>query len=54
MAPASLGAGYIVFFLYSTVIGVAARVLVFFVAARQPAAEAAAKAQADADEAKPA
>jgi len=47
VAPAALGAGYIVFFLYSTLIGVAAMVLVFYVAARQPAAEAAARRAAD-------
>ena len=47
VAPAALGAGYIVFFLYSTLIGIAAMVLVFYVAARQPAAEAAARQAAD-------
>lgn len=40
VSPASLGAGYMTFFLYSTVIGVAAIVLVFMVAARQSEAEA--------------
>lgn len=35
-----LGAGYFTFFLYSTVIGVFAIVLAFYVAARQPAVEA--------------
>jgi PAT family beta-lactamase induction signal transducer AmpG len=36
VTPAALGAGYVVFFLYSTLIGLAAIVLVFVVAARQP------------------
>jgi PAT family beta-lactamase induction signal transducer AmpG len=36
VTPAALGAGYVVFFLYSTLIGLAAIVLVFIVAARQP------------------
>jgi len=35
-----LGAGYFTFFLYSTVIGIFAIVLAFYVAARQPAVEA--------------
>lgn len=53
VSPAALGAGYVVFFLYSTVIGLAAMVLVFYVAARQPRAEAEAAARA-ADEGAPA
>lgn len=40
-----LGAGYVTFFLYSTVIGVFAIWLAFYVAKRQPAAEAEAKAR---------
>lgn len=36
VTPAALGSGYVVFFLYSTVIGIAAIVLAFMVAARQP------------------
>ena len=36
VTPAMLGAGYLVFFLYSTVIGVFAIVLAFVVAARSP------------------
>ncbi|WP_374469372.1 MFS transporter [Phenylobacterium sp.] len=36
VTPAALGAGYVVFFLYSALIGVAAIVLAFVVAARQP------------------
>ena len=35
VTPAALGSGYVTFFLYSTVIGVAAIVLAFVVAARQ-------------------
>lgn len=41
-----LGAGYVTFFLYSTVIGVFAILLAFYVAKRQPAVEAEAKARA--------
>lgn len=37
VTPAALGAGYVVFFLYSTVIGVFAIVLAFIVAAKQTA-----------------
>jgi MFS transporter, PAT family, beta-lactamase induction signal transducer AmpG len=44
VAPAALGAGYIAFFLYSALIGVAAIVLTFIVAARTPAAAARAEA----------
>ncbi|WP_334160866.1 AmpG family muropeptide MFS transporter [Phenylobacterium sp.] len=36
VTPAALGSGYVVFFLYSTAIGVVAIVLAFIVAARQP------------------
>jgi len=36
VTPAALGSGYVVFFLYSAVIGVVAIVLAFIVAARQP------------------
>ena len=48
-----LGAGYVTFFLYSTIIGVFAVLLAFYVAKRQPAveAEARARAEAEADEA---
>ena len=41
-----LGAGYVTFFLYSTVIGIFAILLAFYVAKRQPAVEAEAKARA--------
>jgi len=40
VTPPALGAGYLVFFLYSAVIGVAAVVLAFMVAHRQPPAPA--------------
>ena len=40
VTPAALGAGYFAFFLYSTVIGVFAVLLAFYVAKRQPQAEA--------------
>lgn len=40
VTPAALGAGYVVFFLYSTVIGVFAVILAFVVAARQTALQA--------------
>lgn len=40
VTPAALGAGYIVFFLYSTVIGVFAIILAFVVAAKQTALQA--------------
>lgn len=40
VTPAGLGAGYVTFFLYSTVIGVFAVLLAFYVAARQPRVEA--------------
>jgi len=36
VTPAALGSGYVTFFLYSTLIGIAAIVLTFIVAARQP------------------
>lgn len=38
VTPAALGAGYLVFFLYSAVLGVAAVILAFIVAGRQPPA----------------
>lgn len=41
VTPQALGVGYLVFFLYSTVIGVFAIVLTFMIAARQPKPEAA-------------
>ena len=47
VTPAGLGAGYVTFFLYSTVIGIFAILLAFYVAKRQPAAEAEAKAEAE-------
>ena len=37
VTPAALGAGYVVFFLYSTLIGVFAVVLAFIVARKQTA-----------------
>jgi PAT family beta-lactamase induction signal transducer AmpG len=40
VAPASLGAGYVVFFLYSALIGAAAIILTLVVVARQSASEA--------------
>ena len=40
VSPAALGAGYVVFFLYSTVIGIFAIVLAFVVARKQTAIEA--------------
>ena len=46
-----LGAGYVTFFLYSTVIGVFAILLAFYVAKRQPAVEAEARARAAEQEA---
>ena len=45
VSVAGLGAGYFTFFLYSTVIGVFAILLAFYVAKRQPAAVAAWKAR---------
>ena len=36
VTPAALGAGYLVFFLYSAALGVAAVILAFIVAGRQP------------------
>ena len=36
VTPAALGAGYLVFFLYSSAVGIAAVILAFMVAARQP------------------
>lgn len=40
VSPQALGVGYLVFFLYSTVIGVFAIVLTFVIAARQPKSDA--------------
>lgn len=40
VTPAALGAGYVVFFLYSTVIGIFAIILAFVVAAKQTALQA--------------
>lgn len=51
VSPAALGAGYFAFFLYSSVIGVFAILLAFYVAKRQPAAEAEAKAETAEDQA---
>ena len=50
-----LGAGYFTFFLYSTVIGVFAILLAFYVARRQPGvvAEAAARVEAEKTEVQP-
>jgi PAT family beta-lactamase induction signal transducer AmpG len=45
VSVAGLGAGYVTFFLYSTLIGVFAIVLAFYVARRQPAVMAAQKAR---------
>ncbi|WP_337185208.1 MFS transporter [Phenylobacterium sp.] len=39
VSPAALGAGYVLFFLYSSALGVAAVVLAFMVAGRQPAGQ---------------
>jgi PAT family beta-lactamase induction signal transducer AmpG len=47
VTPAGLGAGYVTFFLYSTVIGVFAILLAFYVAKRQPAVMAAQQARED-------
>lgn len=44
MTPAALGAGYVVFFLYSTIIGIFAIVLAFIVASKQTALQARQKA----------
>lgn len=51
VTPAGLGAGYMTFFLYSTIIGIFAILLAFFVAKRQPAVEAEAKAETAEDQA---
>ncbi|GAA0641986.1 AmpG family muropeptide MFS transporter [Brevundimonas lenta] len=51
VTPAALGAGYVVFFLYSTVIGIFAVVLAFIVAHKQTELQARNAEQADADEA---
>jgi PAT family beta-lactamase induction signal transducer AmpG len=42
VTPVALGVGYFVFYLYTTAVGLAAMVLVFYVAARQPKPETAA------------
>ncbi|WP_421730916.1 AmpG family muropeptide MFS transporter [Brevundimonas sp.] len=47
VTPAALGAGYVVFFLYSTVIGVFAIVLAFIVAAKQTALQERNREQAE-------
>jgi len=47
VSVAGLGAGYFTFFLYSTVIGVFAILLAFYVAKRQPAVMAEQKARED-------
>ncbi|KQR51544.1 MFS transporter [Brevundimonas sp. Leaf168] len=44
VTPAALGAGYVVFFLYSTIIGIFAIVLAFIVASKQTALQARQKA----------
>ncbi|MBN9465760.1 MFS transporter [Brevundimonas sp.] len=49
VSPAALGAGYVVFFLYSVVIGLFAIVLAFVVAGKQTALEASRKAEEDVD-----
>lgn len=51
VTPAGLGAGYVTFFLYSTIIGIFAILLAFYVAKRQPAVEAEAKVQTAEDQA---
>ncbi|RZJ17453.1 MAG: MFS transporter [Brevundimonas sp.] len=53
VTPAALGAGYVVFFLYSTVIGVFAIVLAFIVAAKQTALQEREKKRAAYEEAAP-
>jgi len=47
VTPAALGAGYVVFFLYSTIIGVFAIVLAFVVASKQTALQARQKAESE-------
>lgn len=49
VSPAALGAGYVVFFLYSTAIGIFAIVLAFIVAGKQTALEARRKTEAEVD-----
>ena len=49
VTPAALGAGYVVFFLYSTIIGVFAVVLAFVVAGKQTALQERQKAAAEED-----
>ena len=51
VSPAALGAGYFAFFIYSSIIGVFAILLAFYVAKRQPAVEAEARARAAEQEA---
>ncbi|VXB97425.1 MFS transporter [Brevundimonas sp. G8] len=53
VTPAALGAGYVVFFLYSTIIGVFAIVLAFVVASKQTALQARQKVEQDAAVAAP-
>jgi len=48
VTPAALGAGYVVFFLYSAAIGVFAVVLAFIVAGKQTALQARRKAEIEA------
>lgn len=49
VTPAALGAGYVVFFLYSTIIGVFAIVLAFVVASKQIALQARQKVETEED-----
>ncbi|WP_051257100.1 AmpG family muropeptide MFS transporter [Brevundimonas aveniformis] len=51
VSPAGLGAGYVTFFIYSTVLGVFAILLAFYVAKRQPAVEAEARTRTEAEKA---
>jgi MFS transporter, PAT family, beta-lactamase induction signal transducer AmpG len=50
VTPAALGAGYVVFFLYSTIIGLFGIVLAFIVAGKQTALQERRKAEAEAEE----
>jgi len=50
--PAALGVGYMVFFIYSTVIGVFAIVLTFVIAARQPKSQAVGETETKAEAAR--
>ncbi len=49
VTPAAVGVGYVVFFLYSTVIGVFAIVLAFVVAAKQTALQARQQSEVEED-----